>query len=133
MPSEARKPLVTARRFKSEARRSLHPVRSVGFHRVGASVDGIGEVGQSRPSLELFQYSAVWSPWRVHAGTPAPPSSTGLWGDAVPFKAGFQTASGLSASARLTQSPREQEMLLGVRGHADAEPQAALLPRCLQG
>ena len=44
---------------------------------------------------------------------PAPLSSTGLWGDAVPFKAGFQMALGLSASAGLTQSPEEQEMLLG--------------------
>ena len=112
VPSEARRPLVTATRSKSEARRSLHPVRPAGSHRVGASVDGRGEVGQSRPSPELVQYSAVWSPWRPHPGTPARPSSTGLWGDAVPFKAGFQMASGLSASARLTQSPEEQEMLL---------------------
>ena len=104
---------MTATRFKSEARRFLHPVRPAGSHRVGASVDGRGEVGQSRPSPELFQYSAVWSPWRPLPGTPAPPSSTGLWGDAVPFKAGFQMASGLSASAGLTQSPEEQEMLLG--------------------
>lgn len=54
VPSEARWALGTTTRLKSEARRSLHLVGSAGSHRVGASVDGRGEVGQSRPSLELF-------------------------------------------------------------------------------
>lgn len=54
VPSEARWALGTTARLKSEARRSLHLVGSAGSHRVGASVDGRGEVGQSRPSLELF-------------------------------------------------------------------------------
>lgn len=112
VPSEARRPLVTATRSKSR------PDALCILSALRAHTAWVPRWTEEERWVRAVRLPSSFS--TALSGLPGDPIQ-GLQphhpprdsGDAVPFKAGFQTTSGLSASSRLTQSPEEQEMLLG--------------------